>query len=99
MVRCPPKSTRSATLFPYTTPFRSRAHRHGTVLRISKHALVPPGHVHRTVVTDHRVGPVLVTIADPPQPHQRRGLSVPDQVRAPVAGAPHRTRTRLNSSH
>src|SRR3546814_5514451 len=43
MIRRPPRSTRTDTLFPYTTLFRSRDHQR----RLVQHRLDPPGRRHR----------------------------------------------------
>src|SRR3546814_1964229 len=48
MIRRPPRSTRTATLFPYTTRFRSRRLR----ARLSQ-SLRPPHRLCRAVVPDH----------------------------------------------
>src|SRR3546814_4527550 len=45
MIRRPPRSTRTDTLFPYTTLFRS------TLLAFTWHSLVVQTHVHRVSVT------------------------------------------------
>src|SRR3546814_9143189 len=43
MIRRPPRSTRTATLFPYTTLFRSRHHRRPDADRAGREVAVPLG--------------------------------------------------------
>src|SRR3546814_3524201 len=56
MIRRPPRSTRTDTLFPYTTLFRSRdAHRHADRRDGGQEADLP-GQTHRTDRRDRRDG-------------------------------------------
>src|SRR3546814_4853032 len=48
MIRRPPRSTRTDTLFPYTTLFRSRHHRRQPQVRSDR---TPPPSAHRSVAT------------------------------------------------
>src|SRR3546814_19851638 len=50
MIRPPPRSTRTDTLFPYTTLFRSDARRtrHAARDRVGRKAVLHGGHAHRT---------------------------------------------------
>src|SRR3546814_6477380 len=50
MIRRPPRSTRTDTLFPYTTLFRSR--RRKTVRTIEEHKVNPANDVIQVAVTD-----------------------------------------------
>src|SRR3546814_6252834 len=43
MIRRPPRSTRTDTLFPYTTLFRSLEHRHQRAHDHAHHAVLAPG--------------------------------------------------------
>src|SRR3546814_9777229 len=64
MIRRPPRSTRTDTLFPYTTRFRSRQHRAGAVRGIaaSQHlsARSPPGALWRRREPRRRPAIVLI---------------------------------------
>src|SRR3546814_4827845 len=53
MIRRPPRSTRTDTLFPYTTLFRSDAERHARCLHLDHGNLVPGNLVAGSV---HHVG-------------------------------------------
>src|SRR3546814_7871306 len=100
MIRRPPRSTRTYTLFPYTTRFRSREiarHRHaerrrdgGRAVRRAERvvlALRPPGEAGQAAALTECADPV----APPRQDLMRIGL-VPDIPED-------RKSTRLNSSH
>src|SRR3546814_1142103 len=68
MIRRPPRSTRTDTLFPYTTLFRSQAARTGA-LRVAFERLVDLGRGRITLLL---VGPLIVLIAHPRR--ARRGV-------------------------
>src|SRR3546814_20173998 len=73
MIRRPPRSTRTDTLFPYTTLFRSLEvldllHRRDVVRRIAADAVVEVGEVPALVRADvhaHVVGQLVVPAARP----------------------------------
>src|SRR3546814_16189111 len=98
MIRRPPRSTRTDTLFPYTTLFRSRRHRResGRTIRIATSACgrpaAPPAHRarRRRARSDHAPS------AAPPPRASHRGAAGAIAGAAPV---PDRKSTRLNSSH
>src|SRR3546814_2802303 len=50
MIRRPPRSTRTDTLFPYTTLFRASCHKF--VIKIRAHMIVNPTCSHRTFAFD-----------------------------------------------
>src|SRR3546814_3810624 len=57
MIRRPPRSTRTDTLFPYTTLFRSAEHQrlaraHGDLPEIERHALAAQRLLHQVVLAD-----------------------------------------------
>src|SRR3546814_1873364 len=54
MIRRPPRSTRTDTLFPYTTLFRSRCGRPGRFPAVSR---TPPGRAHRPAGAGRRRRP------------------------------------------
>src|SRR3546814_17378547 len=87
-IRRPPRSTRTDTLFPNTTLFRSLAPHHG-VGGIANHG--------EDVFIGERLQPLLViSLAD-----QRRGVELPvaGVQHGAGGGAEDRKSTRLNSSH
>src|SRR3546814_19806708 len=57
MIRRPPRSTRTDTLFPYTTLFRSSGH-HATLLRGTVETLLPRHEVYITDWIDARMVPL-----------------------------------------
>src|SRR3546814_6332439 len=54
MIRRPPRSTRTDTLFPYTTLFRSSAHHYRSSTRVSRSQLQPHGRPPRRRPMGHR---------------------------------------------
>src|SRR3546814_16975335 len=79
MLRRPPRSTRTDTLFPYTTLFRSRRWR-GSGIRRSCPAPVPPAPRSRAAARGARPGP---------QPARRRGSpGLPPRCPRPSRAAP-----------
>src|SRR3546814_15672265 len=90
MIRRPPRSTRTDTLFPYTTLFRSRML--GQQLARDHQML---GQAARLVILERQViGPLVQEDADGEfhrQGQQQDGEDLPDQA--------DRKSTRLNSSH
>src|SRR3546814_14822770 len=99
MIRRPPRSTRTDTLFPYTTLFRSLAVRPNP-LQAAEQA-VHPGKL--PVQVGHGLRHVLAVVAQP-DPHRGqvdRGEPLAAQNAAAAGGgeAGDRKSTRLNSSH
>src|SRR3546814_11854058 len=104
MIRRPPRSTRTDTLFPYTTLFRSCLRLFGQVARC-------PGGLPRCLAQEVLDDPVLETVeADDRQPAPRaqqllcRRKPVPQLVKLGIHMDAHRLEadrksTRLNSSH
>src|SRR3546814_1916565 len=64
MIRRPPRSTRTDTLFPYTTLFRSRA---------GGEVDDPPGEAGGGIVAAHRYGVILIGERAPAERHAARG--------------------------
>src|SRR3546814_12990528 len=102
MIRRPPRSTRTDTLFPYTTLFRSQAERQITALG-EEPCDVRWRQNHRKLAARDRVAD-----AHPVEADRNTRTGVPDQARRRID--PHRDRyeidcgedrksTRLNSSH
>src|SRR3546814_12715861 len=56
MIRRPPRSTRTDTLFPYTTLFRSSSHAHARIDRIDTSAAAAPGVLAVFTGEDMQVG-------------------------------------------
>src|SRR3546814_17029417 len=88
MIRRPPRSTRTDTLFPYTTLFRSRPRPHLTAVALSaitgpaaSHARVrarrPAGAGERTGVARRRADRGESTLSDHQQPDRSRGALSP----------------------
>src|SRR3546814_9544536 len=75
MIRRPPRSTRTDTLFPYTTLFRSRfgfGRLHG-LFPIDFVPVAGSGHAGRAVMTTGRMASLSTTPAQPPgDRHQHR---------------------------
>src|SRR3546814_11284153 len=103
MFRPPPRSTRTDTLFPYTTLFRSQAGLRQALVR----TIGGPAVTDDVLDAGDRVGVVVeaalqaARVAGGVLAHQRRILR-PALVRAPPARVLHhrdRKSTRLNSSH
>src|SRR3546814_10911356 len=109
MIRRPPRSTRTDTLFPYTTLFRSqrRAARSGTggaVHHVVDDEAVEQLHRARAAVgelrvvgDEHQRGPVLGLQSEQQVDDLVAGLAV--QVAGRLVGQQDRKSTRLNSSH
>src|SRR3546814_12981092 len=110
MIRRPPRSTRTDTLFPYTTLFRSegrveRVRPNGTVLENRNRSLPSGGYVmvYTDVTETKRIEAALR------QSEQRYALALSganegiwewgDEVDGVYASQRDRKRTRLNSSH
>src|SRR3546814_19703658 len=98
MIRRPPRSTRTVTLFPYTTLFRSTA---GNRLPMSAHGAHPKG-------SGMRLRSLLFVPGDRPERFEKAAASGTDAVildledsvsPANKAKARDRKSTRLNSSH
>src|SRR3546814_17159142 len=71
MIRRPPRSTRTDTLFPYTTLFRSRLRVTGRVkelFKTSKGKYVAPAPIENRLSTHPKVEAVCVTGPGEPQP-------------------------------
>src|SRR3546814_1521750 len=109
MIRRPPRSTRTATLFPSTTLFRSVLAREGghgphdvdeifeATLRAFPHVLVAVGHLRKGAGVDlDRLGQVE---CDPLTPWQQHLLSDREDQRMHRQPFEDRKSTRLNSSH
>src|SRR3546814_6218734 len=90
MIRRPPRSTRTDTLFPYTTLFRSGGEVALALHHRQAHQCLGAGEEHPAAVER-----VLVVEGNRPQSHRRKSL--------PAVPAPgpcvDRKSTRLNSSH
>src|SRR3546814_16783184 len=101
MIRRPPRSTRTDTLFPYTTLFRSVAH--PALIPIAREvfdAHMPGPHQHDVAREDPGSGPgqaVQVTAADLLAPS--RGTITRAGFDGNVEVCVDRKSTRLNSSH
>src|SRR3546814_10351650 len=102
MIRRPPRSTRTDTLFPYTTLFRSFAAARADLPELRLEVVVPRhGHTSRTIpsVRQHaEAAPACgwqgVSIAMQGINDLRGGVS-----KVAIAVSPDRKSTRLNSSH
>src|SRR3546814_14618820 len=89
MIRRPPRSTRTDTLFPYTTLFRSEDGREGAAGGL--------GHPRRG---DPRASGAAESRADPASSGHPGVRADPDRRQGdPAASAGDRKSTRLNSSH
>src|SRR3546814_3246291 len=97
MIRPPPKSTRTDTLFPYTTPFRSQF---AAALFVERQPLVAERaavdalqfeHLQRREERAHPRG-----FLDPDHGQHRLHLVAPERVEQDIGD---RKSTRLNSSH
>src|SRR3546814_14301092 len=114
MIRRPPRSTRTDTLFPYTTRFRScpgrtRGHRlrlQGEVARTGREGdkAVPPARVlqeqHDRAFLSERSGPRLVHVrVRQPGAQDAVAERLPAYTRRLLEPAQDRKSTRLNSSH
>src|SRR3546814_6795422 len=94
MIRRPPRSTRTDTLFPYTTLFRSRAGLREPEKPIGSYLFSGPTGVGKTEVARqlaHILGVELIRF-DMSEYMERHSVSR-------LIGAPDRKSTRLNSSH
>src|SRR3546814_10316846 len=49
MIRRPPRSTRTDTLFPYTTLFRSHRDQHAEQTAVERHAALPDANDHQRI--------------------------------------------------
>src|SRR3546814_13787005 len=88
MIRRPPRSTRTDTLFPYTTLFRSKRQ---SVQRRS---------FHRDALNRHHTAPVAATRALPVMAACAETAAIAAIARRPLEQAiGDRKSTRLNSSH
>src|SRR3546814_8223880 len=111
MIRRPPRSTRTDTLFPYTTLFRSvlEAFRHHDLLIAPATPCAAPLLGQPTITVDGEEVPTRANIGLLTQPLSFIGLPI---VTVPIAGGalpigvqiiappwPDRKSTRLNSSH
>src|SRR3546814_885998 len=77
MIRRPPRSTRTDTLFPYTTLFRSQPE---AVMRLETGDLVAVAHFHRVLDADEALGRALLDdAAGLQQEHERAGRAVHDR--------------------
>src|SRR3546814_17134137 len=107
MIRQPPRSTRTDTLFPYTTLFRSVQYRAGTLggehdgLRVVTDGVEPGERV--IVAGQQRVHPGIVVAAKEaaaPQPTaDARDAFAEPQPQHQIVPRRDRKSTRLNSSH
>src|SRR3546814_17462236 len=97
MIRLPPRSTRTDTLFPYTTLFRSRAFadRIGAAAFFPRRALIDPGEAEHVRAGAFHVAQVIGVIDHPRQ----IGVLEIDAQRKAVLAPEDRKSTRLNSSH
>src|SRR3546814_2102896 len=102
MIRRPPRSTRTDTLFPYTTLFRSLpfADRRGRVLLLERHTQGNPIPLDRPCSLPVQSAGVNAVIV-PPVPSQSRSKDTWSPILTAVssAGGAVRKSTRLNSSH
>src|SRR3546814_1536095 len=71
MIRRPPRSTRTDTLFPYTTLFRSAQIVHGEENRIGAEERDPEVKLAQRIV-QHSPGDLGVPVVDRPEDHQNR---------------------------
>src|SRR3546814_11664675 len=97
MIRRPPRSTRTDTLFPYTTLFRSSSHAHARIDRIDTSAAAAPGVLAVFTGEDMQVGSLPCgwqvhskdgsPMHEPPHPPLARGKvrCVGDQVAVVIA--------------
>src|SRR3546814_1109988 len=114
MIRRPPRSTRTDTLFPYTTLFRSLARRAGRA-HLGRHLGDPaPHHLARTAAPAGVLSPVctqtwpLLSPSSRPSEQQRARAGIQGQAlehspwtlgSSPRVTTRDRKSTRLNSSH
>src|SRR3546814_1315889 len=98
MIRRPPKSTRTDTLFPYTTLFRSDGGRIETARTVKDAAVVGAGAGRCRIIDGHRPGRGHRQVVA--GGHAREGGGRPGEHEKTPAGAAagHRKSTRLNSS-
>src|SRR3546814_9218587 len=105
MIRRPPRSTRTDTLFPCTTLFRSR-------LGLARHIIAEGTEPFRGlesdhVIMEHRFNQLAATRQRPQNPGGRPGgveentdpVGAPAPPQFPAQRDQDRTSTRLNSSH
>src|SRR3546814_13123317 len=100
MIRPPPRSTRTDTLFPYTTLFRSREAGHVIgIARFDRQHVAPHGGGKRRLreIGGHRLARRIAFRAAPGAPHE---LVRPECLLVEEGGrSQDRKSTRLNSSH
>src|SRR3546814_5863260 len=104
MIRRPPRSTRTDTLFPYTTLFRSRVGfaeidvQHLGALLLAQRRDAPPGVVDQLVGTGQHARPER--LGDPADGVERKHTRRAERLqRSEVGAVVDRKSTRLNSSH
>src|SRR3546814_13229971 len=98
MIRRPPRSTRTDTLCPYTTLFRSVRRRPRVALISTGDELVAPGSPTRPDQIPASNGPMLRALLESYGADVRDFGIVPDDLAA-IQSAVDRKSTRLNSSH
>src|SRR3546814_14525175 len=104
MIRRPPRSTRTDTLFPYTTLFRSGEDLHLALAEVDRAVgdgdLVWIAPVHRVVLEQMRVVLDRAQVVDGDELHVvAPGLERRAQHETPDTSEADRKSTRLNSSH
>src|SRR3546814_5265138 len=105
MIRRPPKSTRTATLFPYTTLFRSHANQHNSPAGRAQsfrqaHRVRDAAAVLAGGPVDFRIAILVVADADDADAVRSRRERLEDQLhRLQDVVEIDRKSTRLNSSH
>src|SRR3546814_9911710 len=112
MIRRPPRSTRTDTLFPYTTLFRSHNHRHPALAHQEPESIkrIAPrfaaGGQDRVDIVDGDEPRSLLLeqvhhleIGNPVDAARDRPALLPQQGQVDLEGGRDRKSTRLNSSH
>src|SRR3546814_2350897 len=79
MIRRPPRSTRTDTLFPYTTLFRSCGSLHGKYFRLD----IPGDAISDAALVDHVVADMRLLMAGPARIRNKRIIAEPHK-RRPV---------------
>src|SRR3546814_14607122 len=97
MIRRPPRSTRTDTLFPYTTLFRSRYPVYDAELKGFGVIVLPSGII--SYIVEYRPDGGGRNVAKKRMTLGRVGEITPDQARTLARDRLDRKSTRLNSSH
>src|SRR3546814_17560254 len=97
MIRRPPRSTRTDTLFPYTTLFRSRSGSQDEEYSVQYSPVIGARHTTR-LIRQKRLNDPPFRVAQIKTGHDPPPLSKENHI-SPKWGTQDRKSTRLNSSH